>query len=116
MGSVTQLYDCTKRLYEHLRKGLPKTDREAYIEKIEHLLEERQRYMQQLPEEFDGEETAIGKTTVDIDRSVQRMLAIVFDQIKEDVDQFQRHKVTNERYVHPYRKGSADGMFLDKRK
>lgn len=116
MNPVEQLYGCTKRLVEHLRKGLPKTDREAYIETIEKLLEERQRLIEQLPKLINGKKTIIGEEIIRDDRLIQEMLGAMFDEIKKDVHQLQRQKRMRNRYVHPYSNGAADGMFLDKRK
>ena len=116
MNPVEQLYDCTKRLADHLRKGLPKTDREAYIEEIQRLLDERQRLIEQLPKPVNGKETIIGEEIIRDDRLIQEMLGAMFDEIKNDVHQLQRQKRMRNRYVHPYSNGTADGMCLDKRK
>jgi flagellar protein FliT len=116
MDSAEKLYRCTRRLLDHLQKGLPKTDRETYIEMIEKLLDERQQLIAQLPESFNGQETVIGEKIIRDDHLIQKMLRSMFDEIKEDVHHLQRRKQMRNRYVHPYSNGEADGMFLDKRK
>lgn len=116
MEVTAQLYDCTKRLYEHLQEGLPEKERDPYIRQIEDLLEQREWLVERLPQTFTNEESRMGKDILWYDHLIQDILVSMFERIRGDVGGIQRQKVTNARYAHPYQSVSADGMFLDKRK
>lgn len=115
-AAARQLYDCTKRLYTHLKKGLPKKNREDYIAAIQQLLEERQQGIDRLPNSFKGGALSFAEEMLVYDQAIQKMLAEMFEEIRENVHRIRRQKVTTEKYTHPYRSGSIDGIFLDKRK
>ncbi|HEX6922324.1 MAG TPA: hypothetical protein VF149_00755 [Bacillales bacterium] len=114
-GPVEQLYNCTKKLHSHLSKGLPETDREEYIERIESLLEERQQWIVEYSASSEGGNRT-GHDIAEYEQEIQKMIGDMFEQIREDVHRLRRQKTTSQRYANPYRGGSADGMFLDKRK
>ncbi|HEU5139250.1 MAG TPA: hypothetical protein VFT51_04705 [Bacillales bacterium] len=116
MGPVESLYDCTKRLYSHLRQGLPKTDRDTYIDKIEELLEERQHWIEKIHFPAEGETSNLSRKMPEYEEAIQQMLGEIFDEVREDIHHLRRRQATSRRYTNPYQGGAADGMFLDKRK
>lgn len=116
MDAADHLYDCTRRLYLHLKQGLPFKERESFLETIQDLLDERQGWIDSLPSSFKAPEAPYAKELLAYDKAIQDMLGQMFEQIREDVHQFKKKKTTSERYARPYQTKSADGMFLDKRK
>ncbi|HEX7064436.1 MAG TPA: hypothetical protein VF199_05150 [Bacillales bacterium] len=116
MDPVESLYDCTKRLYGHLRKGLPKTDRDSYIDKIQELLDERQHWIDEIQFPAEKETNHFSKEFPELEEAIQRMLGQIFEEVREDIHHLRRRKTTSEKYTNPYKGGAADGMFLDKRK
>lgn len=116
MDAADHLYDCTRRLYVHLKQGLPGKDRGAFLETIRALLDERQKWIDSLPPSFRDPEASFAKELLAYDKAIQDMLKEMFERIREDIHQFNKKRTTSEHYANLYRKKNADGMFLDKRK
>lgn len=116
MEAADHLYDCTRRLYIHLKQGLPKKEREAFLGAIQELLDERQGWINSLPPTFRAPEASYAKELLAYDREIQEMLKVMFETIRTDIHQFKKKRTTNKRYANLYQNGNVDGMFLDKRK
>lgn len=117
MSVVAQLYDCTKHLHEHLQEELPEKERDAYIHRIEDLLEQRETLIAQgSMNNLMIEDRQIVEDLLLYDRRVQARLAFIYKQIRSDVGGIRRQKATNARYAPRSPGPSMDGMFLDQRK
>lgn|SRR5690625_2362471 len=115
MWTVQQLWDVTKKLNDHLNEGIQE-DRDAYIDVIANLLEERQGLLDRLPKSYSEEEKRLGKEIVTFTRNIDAKLEEQFQFLKDELEQFQLNKRRREQYANPYANVSIDGMYFDKKK
>lgn len=116
MSVVQALYEKTEDLHELVSKGLPQEEREAYIDKLNQLLSEREALMKELSGGYSDEEKAIGQKMVALN---QKLVPLLNDQLKvieTDIGNFNRKKSGRNKYNATYQRISNDGMFLDKKK
>ncbi|HET7626960.1 MAG TPA: hypothetical protein VFK44_01110 [Bacillales bacterium] len=116
MDANDKLFVTTKKLYEHLKKGMPKENREAFISGIDELLDERQKEIDRCSENPDSRLFEWKDELLAYDRAIQDQLGKMFQDIRDELVQVRRKKATSRRYSRPYEGGGADGMFLDQRK
>lgn len=116
MDVIAQLYDCSKRLYEHLQAGMPKKDREPYIKQIETLLAQRETLLGQWPQVMTPEDKQMREAILQYDRLLRDRLALVLESARADVGSIRQQKGMMARYTTSYPHTSADGMFVDERK
>lgn len=114
---LAQFVEKTKQLQSHLEQGLPTDEdkRDAYIQAIDELLEERQQLLINLPNlaELEAE---MKQQLKDSESQLNRLMNNHSQQIKQDIKTLQLKKQKNDYYSNPYGNIAADGMFLDKRK
>lgn len=117
MEILAQFVEKTKQLQSHLEQGLPTDEdkRDAYIQAIDELLEERQQLLINLPNlaELEAE---MKQQLKDSESQLNRLMNNHSQQIKQDIKTLQLKKQKNDYYSNPYGNIAADGMFLDKRK
>jgi flagellar protein FliT len=116
MSAVKILLEITKNLHDHVSSGLPKEDREPYIERLNELLEQRQVIMDKMPESYSTEEQRMGRMIVKLNDTIEPLLTLQFDQIKQNLTLMKKKKEKNVQYTNPYQSVSSDGMFFDKKK
>ncbi|WNB92739.1 flagellar protein FliT [Bacillus sp. NEB1478] len=116
MSAVKILLEITKNLHDHVNAGLPKEEREPYIERLNELLEQRQAIMDKLPLSYTDEEKRMGKMIVKLNETIEPLLALKLDQIKQNLTLMKKKKINNVQYANPYQSVSSDGMFFDKKK
>jgi flagellar protein FliT len=116
MSAVKILLEITKNLFDHVSAGLPKEDREPYIERLNELLEQRQAIIDKLPATYTEEEQRMGKTIVKMNETFEPLLARQLEEIKQNISTMKKKKEKNTQYANPYQSLSADGMFFDKKK
>lgn len=116
MSPIALFIKKTKELEGHLKKDLPKEDREPYIETIQRLLEERQELLSQLPDLSDMLEESTKQDMISLENTINTLLSKKMSIIKQDLRVLQLQKNQNNQYENPYGNISADGMFLDKKK
>ncbi|RCW67088.1 flagellar protein FliT [Saliterribacillus persicus] len=114
MDKILKLYKLTNSLIEEAEKATSSEDREEVIEKINTLLDEREVLLKEIKAPFSEEETKKGQEIIELDGRLQKMLAIIFFDLKKEMRSVKKQKSSNEKYVNPYQKLSGhDGMFMD---
>ncbi|GGB43756.1 flagellar protein FliT [Fictibacillus barbaricus] len=116
MPAIKILLEITKNLHNHVSPGLPKENRESYIERLNELLEQRQVAMNQLPSSYSAEEQRVGQMIIKLNESIDPLLARQFEEIKHNLTIMKKKKVKNNQYANPYQTLSGDGMYFDKKK
>jgi flagellar protein FliT len=115
MSAVKILLEITKNLFDHVRTGLPKEDREPYIERLNELLDQRQAIIIKLPATYSGEEQRIGQMIVKMNETIDPLLMRQFEEIKHNLSIMKQKKEKNVQYANPYQTLSTDGMYFDKK-
>ncbi|MEK4228446.1 flagellar protein FliT [Solibacillus sp. FSL H8-0538] len=119
MSQVQQLLQVSARLYQHLSE-IPHSDqRDAYIETINIMLDEREGIIYMLREEgFLVDTTNRAHTTlVELDKGIRERLSKVMDAVKHDMKDLQNQKKNEKQYMNPYSDVRVmDGMYYDKKK
>lgn len=107
------------KLYDKLT-NIPKEDvRDAYIEEIEVVLEERDGLTKQLLEVgFVYDQTnKLHRTLFELDKGIRERLNRVLVSIKKDMKDLQTTKKSEQQYMNPYgHVQTMDGMYYDKKK
>jgi flagellar protein FliT len=116
MSAVKILLEISKNLFDHVSRGLPKEDRERYIELLNELLEQRQVIMDKLPAVYSEEEQRLGQMIVKMNETIDPLLTGQFEEIKHNLSLMKKKKEKNTQYANPYQSMSADGMYFDKKK
>jgi flagellar protein FliT len=115
---VQALYEKTKALHDLVSQGLPSSDdeRDAYIENLNKLLEDRQTLIGELSGSYSAGDMAIGQRLVALNQQLEPILEQQLKVIEVDIGNFKRKKAGRNKYTNPYQRVSNDGMFLDKKK
>jgi flagellar protein FliT len=115
MSAVKVLLEITKNLFNHVNSGLPKEEREPYIERLNELLDQRQAIMNTLPATYSEEEQRIGQMILKMNETIEPLLLCQFEEIKHNLSLMKKRKEKNLQYANPYQTLSADGMYFDKK-
>ncbi|MFD1358950.1 flagellar protein FliT [Fictibacillus halophilus] len=115
MSAGKILLEITKNLYDHVSSGLPKVERELYIERLNELLDQRQAIMNKLPPTYSEEEQRIGQMILKMNETIEPLLVRQFEEIKHNLSMMKKKKEKNVQYANPYQTLSADGMYFDKK-
>ncbi|MFE1243056.1 hypothetical protein ACFW35_02900 [Fictibacillus sp. NPDC058756] len=115
MSAVKILLEITKNLFDHLSSGLPKEEREPYIERLNEMLDQRQAIMGKLPATYSDEEQRLGQMIVKMNETIEPLLVRQFEEIKHNLSIMKKKKEKNVQYANPYQTLSADGMYFDKK-
>ncbi len=114
MATFAQLFESTKKLFDHLEKPLPQEDREEYLAELDQLLQTRQ----QLIETYKGKLTEVerdqAKIIVALNKRISEKLQSYMSQIKLDMSKLKQQKQTGLKYENPY-DTQTDGFFIDKK-
>jgi flagellar protein FliT len=115
MSAVKILLEITKNLFDHVSSGLPKEDRERYIERLNELLDQRQTIIDKLTATYSEEEQPIGQMIVKMNETIEPLLVRQLEEIKHNLSLMKKKKEKNTQYANPYQTLSADGMYFDKK-
>jgi flagellar protein FliT len=115
MSAVKVLLEITKNLFDHVSSGLPKDEREPYIERLNELLDQRQAIMNKLPATYSEEEQRMGQRILKMNETIEPLLGRQFEEIKHNLSLMKKKKEKNVQYANPYQTLSADGMYFDKK-
>jgi flagellar protein FliT len=115
MSAVRILLEITKNLFNHVNSGLPKEEREPYIERLNELFDQRQTIMDKLPSVYSDEEQRMGQMIVKMNETIEPFLVRQFEEIKHNLSMMKKKKEKNVQYANPYQTLSADGMYFDKK-
>lgn len=105
----------TKELKVHLEKTFSFAERDKEIAKLEVLIKERQRLLQQLPDLSTLPEHT-KKDLVKLEKEIHILLKKQRNEITNELKMFQLQKKKSQQYADPYGDFSIDGTFLDKKK
>jgi len=92
-------------------------DREKVIKELNILLEKREKLMQNIEAPYSEEEHNLGKEIVKKNKVIDRRIKEIFNELKNEIKQFNAYKSRNNLYENPYHSVQVmDGMFLDQKK
>jgi len=119
MGPVQKLLATSAQLYEHLTVIPEGDERDTYIEKIENLLDQRGRLLEEVMASnsvsLDGHQ--LTPHLLKLDRGIQARLEKVMIVIKTDIKNLQQSKKSEQSYFNPYADvGAMDGVYYDGKK
>jgi flagellar protein FliT len=100
-----QLLSATNRTEEEYR--------DAVIEEVNQLLDERDSLQTEIVAPFTPEEEALGKELVSLEKEVASALVSYTRRIRADITASQSKKEHVKSYVNPYGKVARDGTFYD---
>ncbi|MET3317737.1 UNVERIFIED_ORG: flagellar protein FliT [Peribacillus simplex] len=112
MGAIQHFYEATNHLLFTLEN---EQDRDRKIEKVEALLEEREKLMAGIQPPFSDSEKDLGKKLIELNEKVSQLLEEQKVEIQRDIKQLSLKKESTNKYVNPYQSLSTDGVFYDKR-
>ncbi|MCT2537271.1 flagellar protein FliT [Aquibacillus koreensis] len=116
MSRMKKLHEVTIRLHEAVAKD-SEDQREEKIEKINHLLQEREEILKEVKPPYTDAEKQIGRHLLPINQEIDDKLQSVFFEIKKDMATMKKKKSSNTKYTNPYKNlSNYDGMFLDHKK
>lgn len=113
MDKLQSYLDVTKQLILFLEN---EQDRDGKILAIDNLLEERESLLPFIKPPFSLEEKEKGKELVILEGHLKTLLATEKLAIQKDIKEANVKKVSNQKYVNPYKSLQTDGAFYDKRK
>lgn len=96
-----------------LVKETDEEKRDAVIEKIEKVLDERDLLQSQITQPFTAEEDEFGTELIRLEKEVQTSLDHFTNEIRTNISQSQAKKENMNNYVNPYGKMSQDGAYFD---
>lgn len=115
MTVVIKLHEKTEQLKSCLAQGMPSRHRDEYIERVQTLLDDRQKLFDQLPITYTKEEKKLGAEIISMNKEIDQQLKRQAKVLKDELEQFQRKKKRSQQYANPYAQISVDGMFFDKK-
>lgn len=117
MNRVQAVFDITVKMKEILSQENSPNERDAVIEQIQQLLEQRENLLAELKEPFTVEEKLLGKRLIILNKDIQERMERLFTTLKQEMRQVKKQKSSNKNYVNPYRNVAVmDGMYMDKKK
>lgn len=117
MNRLAVLYDITQQLDNVLAQPIQSKEREAIINQVNELIEQRGNHLLEITPPFTEEENRIGKEIVVLNERIQKQMHVLFNELKQEMKQMKKQKKSNQTYTNPYEKIEAmDGMFMDSKK
>lgn len=90
--------------------------RDAIIAQIEELLNQREVLQSSILEPFTEEEMTFGQALLPLEKILQAKLKVYMKDIRLDISDQQKKKVSVHAYMDPYNQVYRDGTFYDKKK
>jgi|SRR5699024_1207075 len=117
MNRLLKVHELTIHLKELFNQEINTDNREAVIEKLNDLLQQREKHMKQLSPPYTAEENKLGEELIPLNHKIEKEIQKIYDELKAEMMQFQKEKKSNRSYSNPYQHVQTnDGMFLDKKK
>lgn len=114
MSRIHALYSTTLTMSELLSQKITSTNREEVMQKIDDLLELREKQMEYIKPPFTKEEQHLGEQVIQLNEQISKKMDHLFESIKTDMRLVKKRKESNRSYINPYGKiKSTDGMFMD---
>ncbi|QFF98192.1 hypothetical protein PB01_04795 [Psychrobacillus glaciei] len=89
--------------------------RDAVIEQMEKLLDERDTLQPSIQAPFTNEEEAFGKELLPLEAALQEKMKLFMNDIRLNITEQQKKKVSVHAYMDPYAQVYRDGTFYDKK-
>ncbi|MDI2589730.1 flagellar protein FliT [Psychrobacillus sp. NEAU-3TGS] len=90
--------------------------RDAVIEQVDKLLTERDKLQPTIQAPFSNEEQTFGEELLPLEKTLQAKLKVYLKDIRLDISEQQKKKVSVNAYMDPYNQVYRDGTFYDKKK
>ncbi|MEK5206265.1 hypothetical protein [Psychrobacillus sp. FSL H8-0510] len=100
----------------HILDEREEEKRDAIISQIEELLNKRDEFQQSIQQPFTDEEKTFGQALLSLEKILQVKLKVYMKDIRLDISDQQKKKVSVHAYMDPYAKVFRDGTFYDKKK
>ena len=115
MGKLEELYAVTEQLVHELDQIREvNLDRDALIERVNGLVQQRDIMIQKLQQPYSEEELVIGRKIVKMNEQIKQQMNQLYEMIKADMKQVQKKKNQNYSYLKPYGNlKTSDGMYMD---
>ena len=113
MEALQTFYEATNELIQVLQQD--EGDRDARIEQIQVLLNQREDLLKSIQPPFSEPEEALGKQLVQLNQQVEQLLQKQKREIQQDMKKLSLQKKSNQKYTNPYESLATDGVFYDKR-
>jgi flagellar protein FliT len=117
MDLVEQLVSCSENLLNVLQYSADERDKQ--VEKVEQLLDERERIIARLKEEAHQNlnQHPKARKIVEMEQDIQKGLRRLYEDIKIDLKKWNEKKRLQQFYTNPFANVETyDGRFYDKRK
>ncbi|MDD9148074.1 MULTISPECIES: hypothetical protein [unclassified Sporolactobacillus] len=109
-----ELYEQTLAIKKLLDRA-DQTDREALIEKLQQLLDDRGKILLRLPRMSSNEDKRLTEKVADMNHEINAAMQEIKQSIINDMNQFRHRKHSVSRYRNPFQGSTKDGMFFDKK-
>lgn len=117
MNRLLKVQEVTIQLKELFDQDIHADNREAVIEKLNDLLEQREKDIKQLSPPYTAEENKLGEKLIPLNNEIEKKIQQIYKDLKIEMIQFKKEKKSNRSYSNPYEHVQTnDGMFLDKKK
>lgn len=117
MNQLQKLYDVSKEMERMLHQEVSPKDREAVIEQVNHLVEQRGALLNEIAPPYTVEEMQLGKMLVHLNKEIQAKMDTLFNELKIEMKQAKKQKKSNRTYINPYENvKSVDGVYMDSKK
>ncbi|MFJ5769145.1 hypothetical protein [Psychrobacillus sp. NPDC093180] len=90
--------------------------RESVIEQVDKLIMKREELQPAIQAPFTDEEQAFGEKLLPLEKILQAKLKVYLKDIRLDISEQQKKKVSVNAYMDPYNQVYRDGTFYDKKK
>lgn len=118
MNAFSELIEASETLLAHIQNDLPKNPdaRDEFIDKIEVLLGDRQKIIDELiKRKVKSEDPQLNQKIISLNQMIDQRLKALQLQIRRDINIFRDKKVKNRKYDNPYEGPTLEGAFIDKR-
>lgn len=117
MNRIQPIYELTEQMKTNLDQMMTAKNREAIMNKVNSLLEQRGQHMESIKPPYTKEEKQLGKELLHLNEQVQKQIEEAFSELKIEMKQVKRQKSSNKKYLNPYQNVQVmDGRYLDKKK
>ncbi len=117
MEKLEKVYQLTVELEKLLADPISAKEREEVIQKLNDLIEERGKWMEEISPPYTEEERRLGEKIYKMNIGIEEKMQQLFSEIKMEMAQMKKQKKSQQSYTNPYKDLSvSDGTFLDRKK
>lgn len=116
MDRLEGILKITKEIEKTIEQTVTVKNREEVIHSINELVAQRDIRLKRITPPFTEKEKISGQHTVILNGQIEKKMHILFEELKQDMQQMRKQKKTNRSYINSYGNlASTDGMFLDRK-